>query len=281
MIEWPSEGEPEENMDLPVDRWSAAIACRESRRSFDKKQLPKEALGRLERVCREFRPFPEARVALVREPVDAVAAGIIGGYGRVAGAPCYLAFVGRMDSARVQEAVGYTGEGLVLEATALGLATCWVGGLFKPRAVSSTLRLTPGEKVLGISPVGHPSAKAGLTDRSFRALAGSAKRRAVEDLIVGGLAPEDRWRAAIAAARLAPSATNRQPWRFRFEDDAVTVLVDVVRAKEKLSRRLDCGIAMLHLELGARASGLSGAWDHLAAPEVARFRLSATASSWP
>jgi nitroreductase len=186
-----------------------------------------------------------------------------------------------MDAARVQEAVGYTGEGLVLEATALGLATCWVGGLFKPRAVSSTLRLTAGERVLGISPVGHPSAKAGLTDRSFRALARSAKRKPVEDLIVGGLAPEDRWRAAITAARLAPSATNRQPWRFRIEGDAVTVLVDAVKANEKLSRRLDCGIAMLHLELGARAAGLGGAWEFLGGPEVARFRLSATASSWP
>lgn len=266
-------------MDLPVERWHRAIPERASRRRYDPRPVAEETLDRLERICRDFRPFPEARTSLVREPVDGVAAGIIGGYGRVAGAPCYLAFIGRTESPRGQEAVGYTGEGLILEATALGMATCWVGGLFKPRAVSSALDLAPGERVLAISPVGHPTAKAGLTDRSFKALAGSAKRKPVEDLLVGGSALEDRWRPAVLAARLAPSANNRQPWRFRIEAGAVTVLVDVVKSNEKLSRRLDCGIAMLHFELGARAAGLTGEWDFMEAAEVARFRLSATASS--
>jgi nitroreductase len=266
-------------LDLPVDRWVAAIAARKSRRSFAPKPVAEEVLGRLELLCRDLQPFPEARVALVREPVDSVAAGIIGGYGRVTGAPCYLAFIGDRGSARVQETVGYTGEGFVLEATALGLATCWVGGLFKPKSVSSALRLRSNERVLAISPVGHASAKDSLTDRSFRALAGSARRKPVDDLLAGGSALEDRWRAAIMAARLAPSANNRQPWRFKIEGEAVTILVDVVKANEKLSRRLDCGIAMLHLELGARASGLRGDWEFLGGPEVARFRLSATASS--
>lgn len=266
-------------MELPVERWHRAILERASRRRYDRRPVAEKALVRLEQVCRDFRPFPEARVALVREPVDMVAAGIIGSYGRVSGSPCYLAFIGRKDSPRVQEAVGYTGEGLILEATALGLATCWVGGLFKPKAASSALDLTPGEMVLAITPVGHPSAKDSLTDRSFRALAGSAKRKPLEDLIVGGLAPEDRWRAALTAARLAPSANNRQPWRFRIDGDAVTVLADVVKVNEKISRRLDCGVAMLHLELGARAAGLNGEWESLGAPEVARFRLSATVSS--
>ena len=41
----------------------------------------------------------------------------------------------------------------------------------------------------------------------------------------------------------------------------------------KISRRLDCGIAMLHFELGVRAAGLSGSWEFLPPPDVARFRL--------
>ena len=46
----------------------------------------------------------------------------------------------------------------------------------------------------------------------------------------------------------------------------------------KLSRCLDCGIAMLHFELGARAAGLPGEWEFLEAPEVARYILSITSS---
>jgi hypothetical protein len=266
-------------MELPVDSWSRAIASRISRRSFAVEAPGEDLLGRLERICREFRPFPEARAALVREPVDKVAAGIIGSYGRVSGAPCYLAFIGRMDSARVQECVGYTGEALVLEATSLGLSTCWVGGLFKPAAVSSRLGLGENEKVICISPVGYPAARPSLTDRTFKAIAGSARRKPLEELMEGGRVPEGRLKTAIQAARLSPSANNRQPWRFRADGRAVTVFTDSDKKEWKLSRRLDCGIAMLHFELGARAAGLAGEWEFLEAPEVARYVLSVTSFS--
>ncbi len=259
--------------------WLDAIFVRVSRRSFGAEAPGEDLLGRLERVCREFRPFPEARAALVREPVDEVAAGIIGGYGRVSGAPCYLAFIGQMDSARVQECVGYTGEALVLEATSLGLSTCWVGGLFKPGVVSARLGLGENEKVIGISPVGYPTAKPSLTDRTFKAIAGSARRMSLEKLVEGGRVPEGGVKTAIEAARLSPSANNRQPWRFRADGRAITILTDNDRKEWKISRRLDCGIAMLHFELGARAAGLVGEWEFREAPEVARYVLSATSFS--
>jgi len=266
-------------MDLPVSSWLDSVLVRVSRRSYDPAMPGEEVLGRLERVCREFQPYPEARAVLVREPVDKVAAGIVGSYGRVSGAPCYLAFIGRMDSARVQECVGYTGEALVLEATSLGLSTCWVGGLFKPAAVSSRLGLGENEKVICVSPVGYPAAKPSLTDRTFKAIAGSARRKPIEELVEGGRVPEGWVKTAIEAARLSPSANNRQPWRFRAEGRAVTVFTDSDKKEWKLSRRLDCGIAMLHFELGARAAGLAGKWEFLEAPEVARYVLSATSFS--
>jgi nitroreductase len=268
-------------MGLSVGRWNPAIAERVSRRSYGPEPVPPEAVERLERVCRDFRPFPEARAAFVREPVDTVAKGIVGSYGRVSGAPGYLAFIGRMDSPRVQECVGYTGEALVLEATALGLATCWVGGLFKPGAVRSSPALEKNERVICISPVGYPAARPNLTDRTFKALAGSAKRKPLEELVESRPVPGGGLGKALEAARLAPSANNRQPWRFRVEGQGVTVFTDSDKNEWKLSRRLDCGIAMLHFELGARAAGIEGDWEFLEAPGVARYVFRATSSSWP
>ena len=266
-------------MELSVESWSLAIASRISRRSFAVEAPGEELLARLERVCREFRPFPEARAALVREPVDEVAAGIIGGYGRVSGAACYLAFIGQMNSARVQECVGYTGEALVLEATSLGLSTCWVGGLFKPGVASARLGLGENEKVVCISPVGYPKAKPSLTDRTFKAIAGSARRKSIEELMAGGRVPAGGLKQALEAARLSPSANNRQPWRFRADARAVTIFTDNDKKEWKISRRLDCGIAMLHFELGARASGLAGEWEFREDPEVARYVFSVTSFS--
>jgi hypothetical protein len=37
-------------------------------------------------------------------------------------------------------------------------------------------------------------------------------------------------------------------------------MIDKGRDTYKISRRLDCGIAMLHLELGARHAGINGNW---------------------
>jgi hypothetical protein len=266
-------------MDLPASSWLAAASVRVSRRSFAHEALGQERLDRLERVCREFRPFPEARVELVREPVEKVATGVVGSYGRVSGAPCYLAFIGRMESGRVQECVGYTGEGLILEATALGLGTCWIGGFFKPGAVGTSVRLGGDERVIAVSPVGRTRPIPSLTDITFKAIAGSAGRKSLKQLVEGGRVPEGRLRAALEAARHAPSARNRQPWRFRVEGETVTVLIGDGQKEGRLSRRLDCGIAMLHLELGARAAGLAGEWEFLEAPDVARYVPAVTTSS--
>jgi len=36
-------------------------------------------------------------------------------------------------------------------------------------------------------------------------------------------------------------------------------------------KKLDCGIAMLHLEVGALYSGVKGHWEYLLDPEIAKF----------
>jgi hypothetical protein len=40
-----------------------------------------------------------------------------------------------------------------------------------------------------------------------------------------------------------------------------------------VSKRLDCGIAMLHLEVAAVSSGCKGAWEFLPSPRVGKFKI--------
>lgn len=49
------------------------------------------------------------------------------------GVNSYFAMAGRRADLCLREKVGYWGEKLVLEATRLGLGTCWVGGTFDRR----------------------------------------------------------------------------------------------------------------------------------------------------
>jgi len=259
-------------MDLPAEDWYRAIFSRRSRRTFAAKPVENEKLDRLRTVCRDFLPFPGARAELVLSSPENVFKGLIGRYGRVNGAPHYIAFIGNMDSPQVQEATGYMGEGIILEATALGLGTCWVGGFFRDEAVRRDLTLSENERVLSITPVGYPVPREDFSERLLEGLAGSRRRKSFTDLVLEGRA--SGWTEnALKAARLAPSARNRQPWRFRVQDSSIIVTEDGKPSLPGISKRLDCGIAMLHLELGARAAGVTGSWELLKPPDVARFSV--------
>jgi nitroreductase len=254
--------------------WLAAIARRSSRRAFDGRPADAAALDTLDAVCSGFRPFPDARVVLVPAPHVDIFKGIIGSYGKVTHAPHVLLFIGDEGSDTCDQHVGYVGEAAVLEATALGLDTCWVGGFFSAARTKQLAELAAGERVLAVSPVGHAVGDVAFSERGMQRMAGSHARKAVAEIAPGlkdGGWPD--WAvAAVETARLAPSAVNRQPWRFRYDAGALVIARDNGMEFPKVTKRLDCGIAMLHAELGARASGVDGAWRDLSnGLDIARF----------
>ncbi len=227
---------------------------------------------RIEEVCTEFRPFSGARAVLVREPANDVFKGAVGPYIlRVTEAPYYIAFVANMNAPDIQAITGYLGEGVILEATSLGLNTCWVGGFFRRDAVLKQIDLQNDERVLAITPVGYSKTKpdrVGVSSKQYR-------RKSLDKLIVSGKLDDSSWiKSALEAARIAPSAANRQPWRFQISNDSIAVLANNRREGFGVSRKLDCGIAMLHLELGALAAGGKGSWEFLEYPGVARYKFS-------
>jgi len=263
-------------MDIPFSRWHPAIEKRISRRRFDPNlPISPEALGDLDTVCHNFAPFSCARSVLVTDSANSVFKGFIGGYGKITGAPAFIAFVGNMDDPFVQEKVGYTGEGVTLEATALGLSTCWLG-LFKEETVTSIVELHSEEQVLAITPVGYAMTAKHWQERLMTGFVRSHNRLPLSELVTG--LPEERWpgwvRTSLEDARLAPSAVNRQPWSFEVQEDSVLVSVRTRGPEFRVSKRLDCGIAMMHIEVAAGECGCTGRWEFLRAPEVARFRVS-------
>ena len=106
------------------------------------------------------------------------------------------------------------------------------------------------------------------------------RRRPLSGLVSGLRESEwPRWvKLALEAARLAPSAVNRQPWRFNVEPNSITVSVNTVGREYGLSKRLCCGIAMLHIEVAALTCGTKGSWKFLEPPLVARFESESSKS---
>jgi nitroreductase len=257
-------------MDLPVASWYPAVFVRRSRRSFASVPLEMDDIARLKDVCRDFRPFPGVRAEFIDRRPDHVLRGIVGRYGKIQGALCYIAFIGDGREPCVAEGIGYTGEGLILEATARGLATCWVSGFFRPSAVRQDLVLSDDERIFAVTPVGRAERKMTPKDTFYRIAAGSNRRKPLARIVEGEIAQP--WQSqALEAARVAPSASNRQPWRFIVGQRSLTVRTTSARERRRFPRRLDGGIAMLHIELGAAAAGVRGTWTPLAPPDVARF----------
>ncbi len=263
---------------LPLS-WYSAIVTRCSRRSYDKsKAVGKDIKEKLHKACDEFRPYASARVEFVSEPPDDIFYHALGFYGNIKNAPAFLAFVADMSDDNAQEKMGYTGEGIVLEATSLGLGTCWVALTYRSKSALSILKLSGREKLLAVSPVGYTTEAWTFGENVFSAFGANRRRKPLESM-VSGLERSHRpeWtQKAVEAARLAPSATNRQPWSFRIEQDSITVSIAASGPQYNVSRRLDCGIAMLHVELGALSCGATGKWELLKQPDVARFKADRT-----
>ena len=207
------------------------------------------------------------------EPTKDIFKGVVGGYGKISGAPAFIAFIGDMRAPSVQEKVGYTGEGVILEATTLGLNTCWVGGFFKPETVASLVEIKDNERVLAVTPVGYASRSESFAERLMTGFGLSHRRLPLSKLVSGWRVDNlPEWaKVSLEAARLAPSAVNRQPWGFDVDNEGITVSVRTTGPEFTVSKRLDCGIAMLHIEVAASNFGVQGAWELLKAPQVSRF----------
>ena len=259
--------------DMPAEEWAHAAKERRARRSFDGSRVDEAALDELEHHCEGFAPSDQARTVLIRRAPESIFAGVVGSYGRIRGASSALVMLGQAGDGHGRELAGYIGQAAVLAAMQLGLDTCWVGGMFHPGRVLKLVRMHAGEKVYAISPVGYAEEKlSGPERRVYRMKSGTPKSRKPLDEIAAGWQAWPAWtHAAVRAARIAPSAMNRQPWRFRWEGGAMVVSFEGSDTP-KISKRLDCGIAMLNAEVGLRSGGMSGQWELLDhGTDVARF----------
>lgn len=255
------------------DQLYRAIFTRHSVRTYDRTPLRPGNRTAIQEACYMPSAFGGgARVVLLEQGAERVFAGLI-----MRGVPAFLAMVGDHAAPHVEETLGYLGEYVILMATSLGLGTCWVSGTYRPDEAAKLIGLGPSERLYAVSPLGYQS-EAGLVEKLFKAAARSASRKRLPRLLTAASLPLEEgpsWaRSALEAARLAPSAVNRQPWRFTIGPDSVTVSLDAPDTGTKAAaKRMDCGMALLHLELGALAAGVAGEWRILQTPNVAVYTV--------
>lgn len=148
-----------------------------------------------------------------------------------------------------------------------------VGGFFRPEVAKVLVGTQEHERVLAVTSIGYAAERQSVEERLMTGFGLTHRRRPLSDLFTG--LEESNWpswiKATLEAARLAPSVVNRQPWRFHVETDSIAVSVNRGHWEFGLSKRLCCGIAMLHIEVAAMIHVKRGKWEFLEPPQVARF----------
>jgi nitroreductase len=245
--------------------WYDAIPTRISRRVFDGRSVAPDLLERLRAHCERFHPVPGVRVAIAPSAPENIFTGYAGSYGRVRGFVSVAAFIG---PDRADTAAGYVGEAFVLEATRLGLDTCWVAGSYDRKRTAAVFTVAGDERIYSITPVGYATAKQAVDEKAMRTLVRSASRKPLSEIAPGASDWPDWARSAAESARLAPTGGNGQPARLRLDGGS---LVIATADTTYWTAPIDFGIVMLHAELGALREGVTGVWDAATPPGVARF----------
>lgn len=256
------------------------IRRRFSCRQFAAHPIAAEKLRELQTAIQSLPPGPfgnRPRFGLTAaSESDHAALRGLGTYGFIRGATGFILGASESGPNHLED-FGYLMELLILRATGLDLGTCWLGGTFTKSSFARKIDLQTYETIPAVTAMGEftspEQARRGLVSN----LAGAARRLPWQTLFFDGdfsrpLDPSNAgdYALPLEMARLAPSASNKQPWRvlrdgpnWRFylqrtpgyRADPLKILLGLCDLQ-----RLDMGIALCHFELTAREIGLPGHW---------------------
>ena len=255
------------------------IRERQSQRTYEKGIIDPATRKTFENAIAEAEQLPfgaPARVSLIAAfEEDQHALKSLGTYGIIQNPAAFL--IGVCPSTETGlVSLGFLLEQLVLTCTDLGLGACWLGGSFRRSRFQTQISLDPGEIMPIVISIGFTAGKRNLLERMMRKTVGSEKRLPWEKLFFDQtfdrvLTPEKaaHFQMPLEMVRLAPSASNKQPWRIVaesgrivhfYKESDITYQKQLKMMKTVDLQLIDMGIAMSHFHLSMKKLGLNGMW---------------------
>ncbi|HWQ80144.1 MAG TPA: nitroreductase family protein [Anaerovoracaceae bacterium] len=221
-----------------------AVNRRCSRRKYTAKEIDKTLVRKLMSSIEKYNEAAGLRIQLITNNGDAFD-GFRKSYGMFSGVRNYLALVGKCRDKDRMEKEGYFGEKLVLEATAMGLSTCWVGSSYDKASCVCDIR---NDETLDCAIViGYTEEKHSLREKFMESVT-HRKSKTVEQMVKCDMPMVPGWfTEGMKAVQRAPSARNLQPVLFSYQNGIVTAGVPGSAERSMI----DLGIAKLHFEIGA------------------------------
>lgn len=202
------------------------------------------------------------RLELVHKDVKSVGMGFLNGHVKIQAPYCLAAVSEKRDG--YMENIGFIQEQAVLELTAMGIGTCWLG-TFNNELLRQHLKVNDNEVITNVISMGYPEEKS-FRNGSFRKLVGSKRKKDTEITFYkewGGnsaafLDRDPLLRKILQASILAPSGGNKQPVNVIIKDDSV--LFFVKNKKDNVITNpwaaIDAGIFISHFYLCCREESI-------------------------
>lgn len=200
----------------------------------------------------------------------------LGTYGFIRGAKAFVIGAASPEGMWLED-FGYLMEYIILYLTSLGLGTCWLGGSFTRSSFARKISLKDDEHIPTVTALGEIADPAQAQRGLIRRFAQGDRRLPWEKLFFDrdfdhplSDATSEADLLALEMVRLAPSASNKQPWRV--VRDGMSFHFYLQRTpgyREGLLQkmlgifdlqRVDMGIAMCHFDLTMKDLGIQGEW---------------------
>ena len=259
---------------------SQLIRQRYSCRTYQKRPVSDLDISKLETFFNQCSTGPLGNITrfqiLPASPYDPRNLPKLGTYGFIKDPGAFLVGAAK-EAPGAMEDFGYSMELLILKATELEMGTCWLGGTFTKSRFAHQMDLQAGETIPAATSLGYPSNQKGWIDRVSRIYAGADRRLPWESLFFNETwsnsyhrEVDDAYAEPLQLVRLAPSASNKQPWRLLFREGKwhfylkrtpnypTPVFGRLLRMSDL--QRIDIGIAMAHFSLAVQEVGLVGRW---------------------
>jgi len=227
-----------------------AIEIRRSRRKFTGELIEPHTASALRELINEYNKAGNIRMELVINNGKAFN-GFTKSYGMFSGVNDYICLIANENDHAAAERLGYYGELLVLQATTMGLSSCWVGGMYSRSDMP--VKLSENESVVCAIIVGKSAEKESFKEKLIYSITHRKSKRSEEMLESDSPVP-DWFMRGMEAVQKAPSAIHRQPVIFSYKNGKVSAYVKDISAP---LMAFDFGIAKAHFELGTGG----GTWE--------------------
>jgi hypothetical protein len=220
----------------------SAIENRKSRRAYTTTPVTSEKIAYLTNKIQQINEENALAISWIEEGGKVFTA--LKSYGMFKNVRSILVLKGPRTTSDLSERLGYFGELLVLEATALDLGTCWIAGTYDKQ--SNLFTLEDNEELISIISIGNVPPEQTLKEKFVYR---TVKRKTLPlDKLYTAEGEVPQWFIeGIKAVQKAPSAINSQRVRFHYSKNGVTASVLGSWATDPI----DLGIAKMHFALAA------------------------------